>query len=60
VVTKILGSEVDKEVSIPRIIRSDIKEMFIREIGIDRGTGIIGGESRDEFNEEERFLALGC
>jgi hypothetical protein len=60
VVTELLGSEVDEEVAVPRIIRSDVKEMFIREVGIDGGTGSIRGEGRDKFGEDERFLALGC
>ena len=34
--------------------------MFIREVGIDGGTGSIGGESCDEFSEDKSFLALGC
>ena len=59
-VTEILGSEVDKEVAVPRIIRSDIKEMSIGEVGIDGGTGSIRGEGCDKFGEDERFLALGC
>jgi hypothetical protein len=60
VVTKLLGLEVDEEVVVPRIIWSDIKEMFVREVGIDEGTGSIGGEGHDKFGKEERFLALGC
>jgi hypothetical protein len=60
VVTKILGSEVDEEVVVPRIIRSDVKEMFIGEVSIDGGTGSIEGECRDQFNEDESFLSLGC
>jgi hypothetical protein len=60
VVTKLLGSEVDKEIIVPRIIRGDVKEMFIGEVSIDGGTGSIEGESSDEFGEDERFLALGC
>ena len=59
-VTKILGSEVDEEIAVPRIIRSDVKEMFIGEVGIDGGTGSIRGEGCDEFSEDERFLSLGC
>jgi hypothetical protein len=59
VVTKLLGSEVDEEVSVPRIIQSDIKEMFIGEVSINGGTGSIRGEGHDNFSEDERFLALG-
>jgi hypothetical protein len=32
VVIELLGSEVDKEVTIPRIIQSDVKEMFVGEV----------------------------
>jgi hypothetical protein len=60
VVTKLLGSEVDKEVTVPRIIRSDVKEMFVEEVSIDRGTGSIIGKGRDKFGEYESFLSLGC
>jgi hypothetical protein len=60
VVTKILGSEIDEEVIVPRIIRSDIKEMFVGEVGIDGGTGSIRGEGRDKFGEDESFLSLRC
>jgi hypothetical protein len=52
--------EVDEEVSVPRIIRSDVKEMFIGEVDIDGATGSIGGEGCDEFGEDESFLSLGC
>jgi hypothetical protein len=60
VVTKILGLEVDEEVVVPRIIQSDVKEMFIGEFGIDGGIGSIRMERCDEFGEDERFLALRC
>jgi hypothetical protein len=60
VVTKLLGLEVDEEVIVPRIILSDIKEMFIREVDIDGGTSSIRGEGRDKFGKDESFLALGC
>jgi hypothetical protein len=60
VVTELLGLKVDEEVTVPWIIRSNIKEMFIREVSIGRGTGSIGGEGHDKFSEDERFLALGC
>jgi hypothetical protein len=60
VVTEILGSEVDEEFTVPRIIRSDIKEMFIREVSIDGGTGSIRGEGRDKFDEDESILSLRC
>jgi hypothetical protein len=35
VVSKLLCSEVDEEIIVPRIIRGDVKEMFIGEVGID-------------------------
>jgi hypothetical protein len=60
VITKILSSEVDEEVVVPRIIRSDVKEVFVRKVGIDGGTGCVRGEGRDKFGENEGFLALGC
>jgi hypothetical protein len=60
VVIKLLGSEVDEEVVVPRIIQSDVKEMFIGEVGIDGGTGSIGGEDCDKFEEDKSFLSLGC
>jgi hypothetical protein len=30
--------------------------MFIREVGIDQWTGIVGGKSHDKFGEDEIFL----
>jgi hypothetical protein len=60
VVTEILGLEVDKEVVIPRIIQSDVKEMFVGEVDIDGGTSSIRGEGHDKFDKDERFLSLGC
>jgi hypothetical protein len=59
VVTELLGLEVDEEVVIPWIIRSDVKKMFIREVGIDGGTGSIGGEGCDKFARTRYFLLLG-
>ena len=55
-----MSLEVDEEVTVPRIIRSDVKEVFIGKVGIDRGTGCVRGERRDKFGENEGFLALGC
>jgi hypothetical protein len=60
VATKILSSEVDEEVIVPRIIRSDVKEVFIWKFGIDGGTGCVRGEGHDKFSEDEGFLSLGC
>jgi hypothetical protein len=56
----VLSLEVDEEVVVPRIIRSDVKEMFVGKVGIDRGTGSIRGEGCDNFSEDESFLSLGC
>jgi hypothetical protein len=36
VVSKFLGSEVEKNIIVPRVIRGDEKEMFVGEVGIDR------------------------
>jgi hypothetical protein len=60
VVTELLDLEVNEEVVVPQIIRSNIKEMFIGEVNIDGGTGSIGGEGCDKFGEDESFLSLGC
>jgi hypothetical protein len=47
-------------VVLPRIIQSDVKEMFIGEVSIDEGTGSVRGEGRDKFGKDERFLSLRC
>jgi hypothetical protein len=60
VVTELLGSEVDEEVAIPRVIRSDVKEMFVREVGIDGGAGSVRGECHEKFGKDKGFLSLGC
>jgi hypothetical protein len=60
VVTKLLSSEIDEEVTVPRIIQSDVKEVFVRKVSIDGGTGGVRGEGRDKFSENEGLLALGC
>jgi hypothetical protein len=60
VVTELLSSEVDEEVSVPRIIRSDVKEMFVEKVGVDGGTGGVRGEGRDKFDENEGLLTLRC
>jgi hypothetical protein len=60
VVTELLSSEVDEKVAIPRIIRSDVKEMFVRKVGVDGGTGGVRGEGRDKFGENEGLLTLRC
>jgi hypothetical protein len=60
VVSEFLCSEVDEKIDIPRVIRGDVKEMFVGEVSIDEGMGSIGGERHDEFGEDKGFLALGC
>jgi hypothetical protein len=60
VVSKLLCSEVDEEIVVPRVIRRDEKEMFIREVGIDRRVGSIRRKCRNEFGKDEGFLSLGC
>jgi hypothetical protein len=60
VVTKILISEVDEEVVVPRIIRSDVKEVFVGKVNIDGGIDCVRGEGCDKFSENEGFIALGC
>jgi hypothetical protein len=60
VVTKLLSSEVDEEVTVPRIIRSDVKEVFVGKVGVDGGTGGVRGEGCDKFGENEGLLTLGC
>jgi hypothetical protein len=58
VVTKILSSEVDDEVSVPRIIRSDVKEMFVGKVGVVWGTGGVRGEGHDKFGVNKGLLTL--
>jgi hypothetical protein len=60
VITELLSLEVDKEVVIPRIIRRDVKEMFIGKVDVDRGIGGVRGESRDKFSENQGLLTLRC
>ena len=60
VVSKILYSEVDEEIVIPRIIQGDVKEMFFGEVSIDGSIDSIGGKCCNEFSKDEGFLALGC
>ena len=60
VVSKFLCSEVDEKIVVPWVIRGDVEEMFIREVGIDGGTGSIGGEGCYKFGKDGSFLALGC
>jgi hypothetical protein len=60
VVSEFLCSEVDEKIMVTRVIRGDVKEMFVGEVRIDRGMGGIGGKCHDEFSEDEDFLALGC
>jgi hypothetical protein len=60
VVSEFLCSEVDEKIIVPWVIRGDVEEMFIGEVGIDGGTGSIGGKCHNEFSEDEGFLSLGC
>jgi hypothetical protein len=60
VLTEILSSQVDEEVAIPRIIRGDVKEMFIGKVRIDGCTGCVRGKVCDKFGENEGLLTLGC
>jgi hypothetical protein len=60
VVIELLSSEVDEEVAIPRIIRSDVKEMFVGKVGVDGGTGGVRGEGRDKFYENKGLITLRC
>jgi hypothetical protein len=60
VVSELLYSEVDEEITIPRVIRRDEKEMFIREVSIDGRVGSIRRKCHNEFDKEKGFLALGC
>jgi hypothetical protein len=59
-VTEILSSEVDEKVVVPRIIQSDVKEMFVGKVSVDGGTGGVRGEVRDKFGENEGLLTLRC
>jgi hypothetical protein len=58
VVTKILSSEVDEEVAIPRIIRSDVKVMFVRKVGVDGGIGGVRGKGCEKFGKNQGLLTL--
>jgi hypothetical protein len=60
VVTELLSVEIDEEVSVPRIIQSDVKEMFVGKVDVDGSTGGVRGEGRDEFGENEGLLTLRC
>jgi hypothetical protein len=60
VVTKFFILEVDEEVVVARIIRSDVKEVFVKKVGIDGGTGCVRGEGCDKFGGNEGFISLGC
>jgi hypothetical protein len=60
VVTELLSAEIDEEVVVPRIIRGDVKEIFIGKVGVDGGIGGVRGEGHDEFSENEGLLTLRC
>jgi hypothetical protein len=49
VVTELLSSEVDEEVVVPRIIRSNVKEMFVWKVSVDGGAGGVRGKGREKF-----------
>ena len=55
-----MSSKINDVVIVPRIIRSDIKEMFVGKVGIDGGTGGVRGEGHDKFSENEGLLTLRC
>jgi hypothetical protein len=50
VITELLSSQIDEEVAIPRIIRGDVEEMFVRKVRIDRGTGYVRRKGCDKFS----------
>jgi hypothetical protein len=56
----LLSSEVDEEVVVPRIIRINVKEMFVWKVGVDGGAGGVRGEGPDKFGENEGLLTLRC
>jgi hypothetical protein len=60
VVTELLSSEVYEKIIVPRIIQSNVKEMFIGKVSIDGGTGGVRGEGCDKFSENEGLLTLRC
>jgi hypothetical protein len=60
VVTELLSVEIYKEVVVPKIIRRDVKNMFIRKVGVDGGTGGVRGEGHDKFSENKGLLTLRC
>jgi hypothetical protein len=39
-------------------MRSDVKEMFIGKVSIDRGAGCVRGKGRDKFGENEGLITL--
>ena len=59
-VTELLSLEVDEKVVVPRIIRSDVKEMFVENVGVDGGTSGVRGEGHDKFSENKGLLAFRC
>ena len=55
-----MSAEIGEEVIVPRIIRSDVKEMFIRKVSVDGGTGCVREEGYDKFGENKGLLTLRC
>ena len=55
-----MSLEVNEKVTIPRIIRSDVKEMFVWKVGVDGDAGGVRGEGCDKFGENEGLLTLRC
>jgi hypothetical protein len=53
VISELLCSKVDEDISIPRVIRRDEKEMFVREVSINRRVCSIRRKCRNEFGKEE-------
>jgi hypothetical protein len=56
---KILGLEINDDVSIPYIIWADQKERFIRKIIFYHILCIIGGKVTYQLSKDQRFLWLG-
>jgi hypothetical protein len=48
VVFEFLCSEVDEKITVPGVTHGDVEEMFVGEVGIDRGTGSIRGKCHNE------------
>ena len=55
-----MSSEIDEEFIVPRMIRSDVKEMFVGKFGVDGGTSGVRREGHDKFGENEGLLTFRC